>query len=160
MLDLIVINNGWGDAHDWNQLFGHAAHIALRNTPHAALLDPGLAFEIAVRLDSDDAVHTLNRDYRGKDGPTNVLSFAMMPPAELAQSPEPMLGDIILAQGVCAREAMEKAVPFADHATHLVVHGVLHLLGYDHIDDAEAEAMEAIERRVMAELGLHDPYED
>jgi probable rRNA maturation factor len=84
----------------------------------------------------------------------------MTPPEALATSPEPMLGDIILAHGVCTREAAEKAVPMADHATHLVVHGILHLLGYDHEGDAEAEAMEAIERRVMADLNLHDPYED
>ena len=160
MLDLVVINTGWNEETNWDALLTRGATEALRHTPYATLLDAGLLIEIAIRLDSDAAVQVLNRDYRGKDRPTNVLSFPMTPPDELAQSPEPMLGDIILAHGVCAREAAEKSVPIADHATHLVVHGVLHLLGYDHDGDEDAEVMEAIERRVMAELGLHDPYED
>jgi probable rRNA maturation factor len=73
---------------------------------------------------------------------------------------EVLLGDIVLAYGVCAREAVEKGVPLEDHAAHLIVHGTLHLLGYDHIDDVEADAMEAIERAAMSALGLHDPYQD
>lgn len=160
MLDLVVINTGWSHDVDWEMLLSRAAIAAVRHTPHAGLETTEMAVEIAIRLDSDEAVRTLNRDYRGKDAPTNVLSFPMTPPDQLAHSPEPMLGDIILADGVCRTEASAKNVSVADHATHLVVHGVLHLLGYDHGGDQEAEAMEAIERRVMAELGLHDPYED
>ncbi len=157
MLDLAIINENWPDA-DWQDRLTRAAETAIRHTPYAGLLD--CDFEVAIRLDSDDAVQRLNRDYRGKDKATNVLSFPMTAPEDLAASPEPMLGDIILAQGVCAREAAEKSVPLVGHAAHLVVHGILHLLGYDHEGDDEAEAMEAIERAVMAELGLHNPYED
>jgi probable rRNA maturation factor len=160
MLDLAILNENWPDDTDWKTILTRAAETTLRHTAYAPLLDGQADIEIAVRLDSDEAVRILNRDYRGKDQPTNVLSFGMTPPGELADSPEPMLGDIILAQGVCEREAQEKQVAIVDHATHLVVHGVLHLLGYDHEGDAEAEAMEAIERIVMAELGLHDPYGD
>ena len=94
----------------------------------------------------------LNRDFRKKDAPTNVLSFPAPP------NPERHLGDIALAFGVCAREAAEQRKPLAHHLQHLTVHGVLHLLGYDHIGDDEAEAMEGLERAVLAGLGVPDPY--
>ena len=108
-----------------------------------------------MKFTSDDEVRALNAAWRGKDKATNVLSFPM------AEAPEgaPMLGDIVLALGVCAREAAEKEVPVETHATHLVVHGMLHLLGYDHeTGDDDAEAMEAIERKALASLGISDPY--
>jgi len=107
---------------------------------------------ITVLLTDDASVRTLNADFRGKDGPTNVLSF----PA--AESARPHLGDIALAYGVCAREAGAQGKPLADHLMHLTVHGVLHLLGYDHQTDAEAEAMEGIERAILSKLGVPDPY--
>ena len=94
----------------------------------------------------------LNRDFRGKDKPTNVLSF----PAPA--NPEGHLGDIAIAYGVTAREAETAGKSLADHATHLAVHGVLHLLGYDHETDAEAEVMEPLEDAILAELGIADPY--
>ncbi|MEP6786292.1 MAG: rRNA maturation RNase YbeY [Sphingomonadales bacterium] len=154
----------WPDG-DWQTLAERAANAAVSASPQAALGTMTTAIEIAVRLTSDDEVQTLNRQYRQQDKPTNVLSFPMVQPdliETLANTDdgEVLLGDIVLAHGVCAREAEEKGVPLADHAAHLIVHGTLHLLGHDHMTDAEAEAMEAIERAAMSALGLHDPYQD
>ena len=105
-----------------------------------------------------------NRLWRGKDKATNVLSFPLADEAELsgppADGPELMLGDIILARGVCAAEAAEKAVPIDQHAAHLLVHGTLHLLGYEHDDDNAASDMEARETRALARLGIADPYRE
>lgn len=107
---------------------------------------------IVILLADDDSVRTLNRDFRGKDQATNVLSFPAPP------NPEGQIGDIVLAFGVCRREADEQNKPLAHHLQHLVAHGVLHLLGYDHQDDDEAETMEALEREILAGLGVPDPY--
>ena len=107
---------------------------------------------VTILLTDDDTVADLNERFRGKPGPTNVLSFPAPP------NPEDHLGDIALAYGVCAREASEQGKPLAHHLQHLVAHGVLHLLGYDHLTEAEAEEMEALERRVLAGLGVPDPY--
>jgi probable rRNA maturation factor len=107
---------------------------------------------LTVLLTDDASVQALNRDFRGKDAPTNVLSF---PAAETAL---PYLGDIALAYGVCARESLAQGKPLEDHLAHLTVHGVLHLLGYDHQAHAEAEAMEEMERAILERLGVPDPY--
>lgn len=107
--------------------------------------------ELSVVLSDDAQVRTLNRDYRGKDRPTNVLSFPM--PAGSG-----LMGDVIFARETLTREADAQGKSFADHFAHLLVHGVLHLQGFDHRDDAEAEAMEAIETRVLAGLGIANPY--
>ena len=137
---------------------------AIERTPHPELLATSAAVEISVRLADDEEVRTLNRQYRGKDKPTNVLSFPMIQPdlietvTQGSDDGEVLLGDIVLAHGVCAREAAERGVAVADHATHLLVHGTLHLLGYDHMTDEEADAMEAIERDTLGALGLPDPY--
>jgi probable rRNA maturation factor len=108
--------------------------------------------DIVVLLTDDEAVRDLNARFRDKDKPTNVLSF----PAP--ESAAPHLGDIVLAYGVCAAEAEAQGKTLADHLSHLVVHGVLHLLGRDHEDDAEAEEMEAEEREILAQIGVADPY--
>ena len=108
--------------------------------------------DVVVLLTDDGAVRDLNARFRDKDRPTNVLSF---PAPETA---EPHLGDIVLAYGVCADEAAAQGKSMADHLSHLVVHGVLHLLGRDHEDDAEAEEMEAEERKILAGIGVADPY--
>jgi probable rRNA maturation factor len=108
--------------------------------------------DIVVLLTDDAAVQDLNARFRGKDRPTNVLSF----PA--AESAAPHLGDLVLACGVCAAEADAQGKSLADHLSHLTVHGVLHLLGRDHEVEAEAEAMEAEERAILASLGVADPY--
>ena len=107
---------------------------------------------VTVLMTGDDDIAELNRRFRDKPGPTNVLSF---PAPETAW---PQLGDLALAYGVCVREAREQNKPLGDHVAHLVAHGALHLLGWDHRTDDEAEAMEALERQVLAALGIPDPY--
>lgn len=165
MLDTVaLVEAPWPDA-DWQALAERAVSTAVSASPQAELGTLSATIEVAVRLTSDDEVQTLNRQYRQQDKPTNVLSFPMVQPdliETLANTDdgEILLGDIILAHGICEREAVEKGVSLADHAAHLIVHGTLHLLGHDHMTDAEAEAMEAIERAAMSALGLHDPYED
>lgn len=154
----------WPDTTDWDTLATAAARAAIERTPYGALLTTAATVEISVRLTSDDEVHELNRQYRQKDKPTNVLSFPMVQPdlidtvSQNSDDGELLLGDIVLAHGVCQREAAEKGVTPQEHATHLLVHGTLHLLGYDHIGDDEAEAMEEIERQALAALGIADPY--
>ncbi|MBU1347164.1 MAG: rRNA maturation RNase YbeY [Alphaproteobacteria bacterium] len=110
---------------------------------------------IVVLLTGDEAVRELNARFRDKDRPTNVLSFPAAPMPGVDPVP---LGDIVLAYGVCAGEAQAQGKRLEDHLTHLVVHGVLHLLGRDHEIEAEAEAMEAEERVILARLGVSDPY--
>jgi probable rRNA maturation factor len=107
---------------------------------------------LVVLLADDETVRDLNARFRDKDAATNVLSFPAAPHAGAH------LGDIALASGVCAREAAEQGKPLADHLRHLVIHGVLHLLGYDHVEDAQAEVMEALERDLLTGLGVADPY--
>jgi len=129
------------------------AETLVRGAALAALDAEGAAHEgVTVLLTDDESVRELNARFREKDAPTNVLSF----PAP--HNPERFLGDIALAYGVCAREAAEQGKPLSHHLQHLTVHGVLHLLGYDHIGDDEAEAMEGLERVVLAGLGVPDPY--
>ncbi|KRA56125.1 rRNA maturation factor [Caulobacter sp. Root655] len=111
---------------------------------------------IVILLADDDSVQTLNRDFRQKDYATNVLSFPS--PQNSEANPEGQIGDIVLAFGVCQREAAEQGKPLAHHLQHLVAHGVLHLLGYDHESDDEAQAMEAFEREILAGLDVPDPY--
>ncbi|ATE67003.1 rRNA maturation RNase YbeY [Rhizorhabdus dicambivorans] len=153
----------WDDGTDWEALAIEAATAALHATPYAAILTASYMAEISVRMTDDDEVHALNRQYRQKDKPTNVLSFPMVQDDLLelldnSDDGEVLLGDIILARGVCEREAAEKGVTTKEHATHLIVHGTLHLVGYDHIENDEAEAMEDIERAALAKLGVADPY--
>lgn len=155
----------WPDTLDWQARAGEAAAAALALTPWAALAEAAPLVEVAVRLTDDAEVHALNRDFRGKDRPTNVLSFPQVQ-ADLLDSltnsddGEILLGDIVLARETCAREAAEKGISLAAHATHLIVHGTLHLVGYDHIDDHGAAAMEALEVKALASLGIANPYVD
>lgn len=113
------------------------------------------ATELSIRIVDTQEGRALNRDYRGKDYATNVLSF----PAELPPGVAlPLIGDLAICAPVVAREAAEQGKAPRDHWAHMTVHGVLHLLGYDHMEDAEAEAMEALETRILAGLGIADPY--
>ena len=165
MIDTAILNEGWDTSTDWDGLAEAAVNHAIRLSPHSALADIDTPVEIAIRLTNDAEVHILNRSYRQKDKPTNVLSFPMVAPEEMdglaeAGEPEIMLGDIVLAKETCAREAADKGIAVNAHATHLIVHGVLHLIGFDHITDADAEEMEGLERLIMADLGHDDPYGD
>ncbi|HEY3812166.1 MAG TPA: rRNA maturation RNase YbeY [Caulobacteraceae bacterium] len=128
----------------------HRATVAAEAALKAGAARPDAV--VTVLLSGDAEVADLNQRFRHKAGPTNVLSF---PAAETAW---PHLGDLALAHGVCAREAEAQGKPLADHLAHLVAHGTLHLLGWDHRTDDEAEAMEALERQVLAALGIPDPY--
>jgi probable rRNA maturation factor len=111
--------------------------------------------ELAIRIVGTREGRRLNRDYRDKDYATNVLSFPIELPPGVSL---PLIGDLAICAPVVAREAAEQSKPPSHHWAHMTVHGVLHLLGYDHIEDAEAEAMEALETRILAKLGIADPY--
>ena len=159
-----AVEPGWPEAVDWPTLADRAARAAIAQTPYGGLADAAFLVEISVRLTDDAEVRDLNATYRKKDRPTNVLSFPMVQPDLLdslanGDDGEVLLGDIVLAVGVCAAEAADRRVPVATHATHLIVHGTLHLLGYDHEQgEVEADAMEAMERAALATLGIADPY--
>ena len=131
-----------------------------RETIAAAVAECGVALlpeaEVCVHLADDAQVRALNARWRGLDKPTNVLSFPAASPSGLAKAQ--LLGDVVLAFETVAREAADDGKPLADHYRHLVVHGFLHLLGYDHEREADAERMEAMETRILARLGVADPY--
>ena len=138
---------------------GLPAAASFRRWAAAALAGRIREADVAIRLVDEDEGRALNRHYRGKDYATNVLSF----PAELPEGLPPglrlpLLGDLVICAPVVAREAAEQGKPLNAHYAHLTVHGVLHLLGWDHEDDKEAEAMEQLEREILADLGIADPY--
>jgi len=145
---------------DWGDLAQRAASAASE-------VEPALANErlmVSVLFTTDAEVHTLNRDWRERDKPTNVLSFPMLERGALmalgGKGPPVMLGDVALAHGTCACEAAEKGIPLKDHAAHLLVHGLLHLAGHDHVhSDAQADAMERLEIAALAKMGIAGPYE-
>ena len=152
----------WDSSTDWPALARKSAEAAVAESAFAQLATGPRAVELSVRLTGDEEVRALNEQWRGKDRPTNVLSFPMAEPEELEagadDAPGLMLGDVVLAHGVCAAEAEAKGIPIADHAAHLLVHGTLHLLGCDHQDDDSAARMEESEVRALARLGIADPY--
>lgn len=113
--------------------------------------------ELSLVFTDDASIREINQEWRGQDKPTNVLSFPAFP-LEPGGMPGPMLGDIVIARETVEREAADLGKPFNEHLTHLMVHGFLHLFGYDHMDGDEAEEMEGLETRILAELGLSDPY--
>ena len=134
---------------------GVPAAVSFRKWVAAALKGRIREADLAIRIVDEREGQALNRHYRGKDYATNVLSF----PAELPEGVKlPLLGDLVICAPVVAREAKEQHKPAVAHYAHLTVHGALHLLGWDHDDDKEAEAMEQLERDILAELGLPDPY--
>lgn len=156
MPDIAILREGG----EWDALAGLDALVekaALAACDATGLSLPPEA-ELSILLTDDMALRTLNAQWRQQDKPTNVLSFPAVPVAALGTSP--VIGDIALAFETIAREADEQAKPLADHVAHLVVHGVLHCLGHDHMRPDEAEAMEALERRILASLGIADPYTD
>lgn len=160
----LTAEEAWSSSIDWGGIAQLAVEEAVLHTPFGDL-GPCLAeIEVSVRLTSDDEVQTLNRQYRGKDAATNVLSFPMVQRdlldtvSQNSDDGEVLLGDIVVAHGVCVRESAERGVVLEQHVTHLIVHGTLHLLGYDHLTDQEGDAMEEIERAALAALGIADPY--
>ena len=153
----------WENERDWTDLAERAAHAAISASSHADLLSRNFALEVSVKLSDDSELHSLNKAYRGKDKPTNVLSFPQVQPDLLetlanTDDGEALLGDIILAYETCRAEASAKNVGFSDHITHLIVHGSLHLLGYDHENEIDAALMENCEINALATLGIANPY--
>jgi len=140
----------WDSRTDWAELARSAVQSAVACSRHRALAESGITVEVSVKFAGDDEVRSLNAGFRGKDKPTNVLSFP--------QAFGPLLGDVILAAGTVRDEAALARKPLKDHMAHLIVHGFLHVIGYDHEADEEAEAMEAVEREALKRMGIADPY--
>ena len=160
-MELDIEIDGWPEAADWAALADRAVEAASGVEP--ALANARLTASMLFTIDEE--VHALNKEWRGKDKPTNVLSFPMLEREDLLalaqDGPPEMLGDLALAYETCEREAAEKGIALGDHAAHLIVHGLLHLAGHDHVEsDAQAEAMEALEIAALAKLGIADPYGD
>ena len=164
MLEVAVeADEEWDSRRPWDKLAKKAAQAAIAESRYSELVDSDRSVEISVTFTGDEQVRALNAEWRGKDQPTNVLSFPMADERDLGRAnlsgPELLLGDISLAHGVCETEAADKGVSVEHHATHLVVHGTFHLLGYDHNNDSEAADMEEREVRALARLGIANPYE-
>ena len=157
-MELEIDIEGWCDG-DWEGLAVRASEAATEAAPELA----NSRLSTSLLLTNDAEVHALNREWRQRDKPTNVLSFPMLTREELLtlvpDGPPVMLGDLALAVETCAREAAEKNVPLEHHAAHLIIHGLLHLAGYDHeISTEDAEHMEGLEIRALARMGIADPY--
>ena len=152
-LDIAVIRNDDAWPEDLDARAEEAVFAAL------SLAKPKIkgAAELSILLTNDEEQHELNKQWRGKDSATNVLSFPQIEPFGPVIG---LLGDITLARETLIREAEEQGVTFEAHFTHLVVHGFLHILGYDHLTDAEALQMEGLETQILATLGVADPYAD
>jgi probable rRNA maturation factor len=153
----------WDSSRSWEKLVRNAAEAAIAESAYPELAKTSRRVEISVTLTGDDQVCALNAKWRGKDKPTNVLSFPMANEQDFSiasvAAAELLLGDIVIAHGVCEAEAADKGVALEDHIMHLMVHGTLHLLGYDHEHDKQAEDMEAREVRALERLGIANPYE-
>ncbi|NMW31832.1 rRNA maturation RNase YbeY [Altererythrobacter sp. RZ02] len=159
-MDIEIDVEHWPE-QDWGDLGLKAADAAALVAPEMALS----RLSVSLLFTNDAEVHTLNREWRGKDKPTNVLSFPMLSREYLLglapEGPPEMLGDLALAYETCAREAEEKSSPLEHHAAHLIIHGLLHLAGYDHeTSPKDADAMEALEIAALASMGIADPYGD
>lgn len=159
----------WEDGTDWDELAERAMRAAFSVSHVPGLPQSPYPFVVSIAFSDNGEVQNLNREYRGKDRPTNILSFPMIEPEEIAEfsainvegsAPPAMLGDMILAHQICQDEAQEKGIALPAHVSHLIVHGTLHLLGFDHIEDDEAEHMEALEVKALASLGIPNPYSD
>jgi probable rRNA maturation factor len=156
-IDIRIASSAWRAALPNPAAAIRKAVLAALKAELPALKATGATTGLSILLTDDAEMRKLNAGWRAKDKPTNVLSF----PAESAidpAKPPAYLGDIALALATCKREAKEQKKALADHVTHLTVHGVLHLLGYDHMDDEQAEAMEPLETVILAKMGIADPY--
>jgi probable rRNA maturation factor len=150
-IDVIVRSPRWRAQPKARAIVKKAVSAAAKavSTPRA---------ELAIVLGDDSAIRALNRTWRGQNKPTNVLSFPAAEPGGQKRSASPYIGDIVIAYQTAAREAVAEGKPFGHHLAHLAVHGFLHLLGYDHADDRDADAMERLERRILKRLAIPDPY--
>ena len=149
-VEVVRHDAAWADAGLGDAMLTRAARAGFAAAPPRR---PGTC-HLTLALTNDEEMRVLNRTWRGKDAPTNVLSF---PAGEEICEPG-FLGDVVLAYETARKEAREQDIALADHVSHLVVHGVLHLLGFDHAGDAEAERMENLERKALASIGVADPY--
>jgi probable rRNA maturation factor len=157
MSDVLVVAECWQAETDAEAVI----HRAIATAAEIADADHGEA-ELAVMLTDDEGIRTLNSNWRGIDRPTNVLSFPALPPTG-PRGPDDaplMLGDIAIAYQTTRKEADAEHKPFEHHLSHLAVHGYLHLIGYDHENDADADLMEGLETEILAQLGIPDPYSD
>ena len=157
MTEVLVVADCWQNEPEAEAVIQRAITAAAESV----VADVGEA-ELAVMLTDDPGISTLNNNWRGIDKPTNVLSFPALQP-EGARKPgdaPPMLGDIAIAYETTKREADEEGKPFEHHLSHLAIHGFLHLIGYDHENDADAEEMESLETEILEQLGIPDPYAD
>ena len=145
----------------WNIALPHAGAL-IEKAVSLALADietNGRVVEVGVRLVDDGTIQALNRDWRGRDKPTNVLSFPLGDPGPVTDPDFPwLIGDIVMSYDTVTAEAIRDSKPLEHHVVHLAIHATLHLIGHDHEDEAEAEAMEAAEIRLLAGLGIADPY--
>ncbi|MGB5484547.1 rRNA maturation RNase YbeY [Parasphingorhabdus sp.] len=153
----------WGNELEWTDLAARATKAAIAASSHADIMSRSFAIEISVKLSDNAEVHSLNNSYRGKDKPTNVLSFPQIQPDLLetlanTDDGEALLGDIILAYETCRDEAAAKNISLSNHVSHLIVHGSLHLLGYDHENETDAGLMENCEINALATLAIANPY--
>ena len=153
-IDIDVEDGLWGRIPELEGLTQRAAAAAF----DAAGFD-GSNHVVTILFTDDDAMKALNTEWRGKASPTNVLSFLAPDDLPIPSGEDRPLGDIVLASGVVAREASEQGKSLPDHVAHLIVHGILHLLGHDHEDDDEADRMEHLETEILKGLGISDPYE-
>lgn len=153
-IDILAESPLWGEEQNWREAVELVVAMA------AASADAEIAddAELSLVLTDDAAIRVLNRDHRNLDKPTNVLSFPQEDPE--ADAYGPLLGDIVVAHETVAREAAEEGISFRDHFLHMIVHGFLHLVGYDHMNDDEAEEMEGLETAILARLGIANPYAD
>lgn len=163
-IDCDIVAGDWPDDTDWVEISETAVQAAFAGTEYAALSrSPAVHVEVSIRLTDDSEVQRLNLDYRGKDKPTNILSFPMLDEEAIHRlsstaEEDVLLGDMAVAWETLHGEAAEKQIAVSDHFMHLLIHGTLHLLGHDHMEDAEAVAMETLETEILARLGIADPY--
>ena len=154
-IDISIADQGWSAAlWDVENICQSAAGTAFEMTAHGETENA----EVSILLTDDSQMRSLNRDYRNRDQATNVLSFAGTDEGKPFATGPVLLGDIVVALGVCSREAKNEKKSMADHLAHLVIHGMLHLLGYDHEIEEDAEKMESLEIEALAKLGVADPY--
>ena len=158
------INTLWDKKVDWLSLAEVSILKSIKYSYYSNLIDSNKNVSISITLSDNHQLHSLNKEYRSKDRPTNILSFPLLDHTQLQTiedypTPEILLGDLILSYDMCNKEALEKNISIEHHYQHLIVHGILHLLGYDHIEDKDADIMQSIEIKALEILGIDNPYE-